>query len=98
MFALLLRHIFNTSLLQGKFPTLWKQAAVAPIFKRGNSTQVTNYRPITIILNNFSKNFESIIHDQLSFYFRLAEIPGVAPDSVRNEGTGEIIYLFCLLL
>jgi hypothetical protein len=40
-----------------------------PIFKRGNSTLVTNYRPITI-LNNFSNNFESIIHDELSFHFK----------------------------
>jgi hypothetical protein len=39
-----------------------------PIFKKGNSTLVTNYRPITI-LNNFSNIFESIIR-QLSFYFK----------------------------
>jgi hypothetical protein len=69
MFAFLSRHIFNTSLLKLKFPTLSKQAAVVPIFNRGNSTLVTNYRPITI-LNNFSKIFESIILDQPSFYFK----------------------------
>jgi hypothetical protein len=68
-FAPLLRHIFNTSLLKGKFPTLWKQVAVVPIFKKGNSILVTNYRPITI-LNNFSKFFESIIHLQLSSYLK----------------------------
>jgi hypothetical protein len=40
-----------------------------PIFKRGNSTPVSNYRQITI-LNHFSIIFESIIRDQLSFYFK----------------------------
>jgi hypothetical protein len=75
-------------LLKGKFPTLWKQAAVVPIFKKGNSTLVANYTQITI-LNNFSKILQSIIHDQLSFYFKLSEIPGVARDYIRNKGTRE---------
>jgi hypothetical protein len=63
IFILLLRHVFNLSLSTVKFPSLWKQAAVIPIFKR---TLVVNYRPISI-LNNFSKIFESIIHDHISF-------------------------------
>jgi hypothetical protein len=32
----LLRHIFNLSLSTGKFPSLWKHAAVVPVFKKGN--------------------------------------------------------------
>jgi hypothetical protein len=36
------------------YTRLWKQAPVVPIFKKGNSALVTNYRPISI-LNNFSK-------------------------------------------
>jgi hypothetical protein len=58
VFIHLLRHIFNLSLSTGKFPSLWKQAAVVPIFKKGNRVLVVNYRP-TSILNNFSKIFES---------------------------------------
>jgi hypothetical protein len=69
MFAPILTHILTISLLQGKFPTLWNQAAVVPIFKKGSSALVTNYRPITI-WNNFSKMFESIILDRLCFYFK----------------------------
>jgi hypothetical protein len=50
------RHIYNLGLLIGRFPLLWKQTAVVPIFKKGSSAVVTNYRPISI-LNNFSKIF-----------------------------------------
>jgi hypothetical protein len=56
IFVPLLIHIFNSSLLKGKFPTLWKQVAVMSVFKKGSSTLITNYRPIKI-LNNFFHNF-----------------------------------------
>jgi hypothetical protein len=62
IFTPLLLHIFNLSLLTIKLPSLWKQVAVVPIFKKRN-------RPISI-LNNFSKIFESIINDDLSFNFK----------------------------
>jgi len=65
IFVPVLKHIFNLSLSNGVFPSLWKEAAVVPIFKKGSSALVTNYRPISL-LNNFSKVFEIIIHDQLS--------------------------------
>jgi hypothetical protein len=55
-----LSHIFNISLLHGKFPTLWKQVTVVPVSRKGNSALITNYRPITI-LNNFSIIFLSMI-------------------------------------
>jgi hypothetical protein len=47
------------------FSSLWKESAVIPIF----SALVANCRPISL-LNNFSKVFEIIIHDQLSYYFK----------------------------
>jgi hypothetical protein len=66
IFIPLLHHVFNLSLSTMKFPSLWKQAAVIPIFKR---TLVVNYIP-TSISNNFSKFFESIIHHHISFHFK----------------------------
>jgi hypothetical protein len=62
-----LRHIFNINLSQGKYPILWKQAVVVPAYKKGNNAIINKFRLITV-LNNFSKIFESIIHNQLSFY------------------------------
>jgi hypothetical protein len=55
--------------LAGKFLSLRKQAAVVTIFKKGKSTLVVNYRAI-LILNNYYKIFERIIHDRLSFSFK----------------------------
>jgi hypothetical protein len=51
-----LSKIFNISLLQGKFLTLWKEVAVVPVFKKRNSALITYYRPIKI-LKDFLKFF-----------------------------------------
>jgi hypothetical protein len=48
---------------------LWKQTAVVPVFKKGNSISVKNYRPISI-LNIFSKIYEIIVHNDLSNFFK----------------------------
>ena len=45
----ILKHIFNISLAKGVFPDKLKIAWVTPIFKKGNDTLVTNYRPISVL-------------------------------------------------
>jgi hypothetical protein len=69
IFVPVLKHMFNLSLSNGVFPSLWKEEAVVRIFKKGSCAVMTNYRHISL-LNNFSKFFEIIIHDQLSYYFK----------------------------
>jgi hypothetical protein len=56
-----LKFIFNLSLAQRIFPTLWKEVSVVPIFKKGKTALVNNYRP-TSILSTFSKISEIINH------------------------------------
>ena len=41
--------LFNRSLSEGKFPQIWKNAQVTPIFKKGNQQKVNNYRPISLL-------------------------------------------------
>ena len=41
--------IFNCSLTTGIFPDDWKCAKVTPLFKQGSSSDVNNYRPISVI-------------------------------------------------
>jgi hypothetical protein len=65
----LLTFNFNLSVTSGTFPSLWKQTAVVPVLKKGDSTTVSNYRPI-YILNNFSKIFEFTIYNHLFNLFK----------------------------
>ena len=58
----ILKHILNISLAKGIFPGKLKIARVTTIFKKGNNTLVTNYRPISI-LPCFSKSLECIMYN-----------------------------------
>ena len=41
--------IYNRSLAEGRFPTVWKTAGVVPVHKSGSVHRVENYRPISIL-------------------------------------------------
>jgi hypothetical protein len=98
IFMPLLHHILNLSILSGKIPSLWKQAAVILIFRKGSGALVVNYIPI-LVLNNFSKIFASIIHDHLFFNFKSKLHPNqhcfVKPKSMV---TNSVNYLNDVLL
>ena len=66
--------IYNETLAQGTVPDDWRQANVAPIFKKGEKYDAANYRPVSltciccktlehIIVSNINKHlsFESIL-------------------------------------
>ena len=46
--ALVLADLFNTSLQSRKIPADWKLARVSPVFKKGNTNDASNYRPISL--------------------------------------------------
>jgi len=50
------KFIFNINSSQRIFPTLWKQAAVIPVFREGKAALVNNYGSISI-LSTFSEIF-----------------------------------------
>ena len=60
-----LAHICNRMLSTGTFPDRLKYAEVKPIYKKGDKTQITNYRPISL-LPVFSKIFEKVLYKRLS--------------------------------
>ncbi len=60
-----LSHLFNISLNHGKLPSLWKQAIITPIHKKGLRSSVANYRPISLT-SVICRIFENVIHEQLS--------------------------------
>lgn len=59
-----LAFILNLSLKQSIFPNKLKIADIRPIFKSGDKTNMSNYRPIST-LSNYSKIFEKIIKVRL---------------------------------
>ena len=50
-----------------ELPAVWKRANITPIFKKGLSSDVLNYRPISLT-SSFCKLFERIVHQQLLQY------------------------------
>jgi len=59
--------LFKFVFSYGKIPAAWKTANVIPIFKKGLSSSVSNYRPISLT-SIFCKLYERIIKDQMLFY------------------------------
>ena len=57
--------IINTSFKEGKFPNDWKSAIVVPVYKSGDTTDMNNYRPISI-LPIMSKISEKYVAEQLT--------------------------------
>lgn len=86
VFAKPLTRIVNESLSQGTVPSEWKYAKITPLFKKGLSTDMDNYRPISV-LPVVSKVLERIAHHQLAF---LANISCSTPTSVASEGTTQL--------
>ena len=68
----ILAYIYNESLAQGNVPHDWRQANVAPVFKKGDKYDPANYRPCIccktlehIIVSNINKHLslENILAD-----------------------------------
>ena len=59
-----LTRIVIESLSQGTVPSEWKYAKVTPLYKKGMSTDMDNYRPISV-LPVVSKVLERVVHHQL---------------------------------
>ncbi len=63
-FCSALARVINSSFNQGIFPSSLKTAKVVPIHKDGSKTDVTNYRPISLLCT-FSKVYEKVMHNRV---------------------------------
>ena len=64
-FAKLLKPLINEAINEGIFPACLKTANVIPIFKKGDMTNLNNYRPISL-LPVLSKVFEKVLNMQIT--------------------------------
>lgn len=60
--------LFNKSIQEGHLPKFWKQSFVTPVFKSGNKSSISQYRPISII-SAFPKLLDAIIAEKFSEVF-----------------------------
>ena len=61
--------LFNFSLRNGKVPIIWKQANISPIHKKNDQSDVSNYRPISL-LSTVGKALEKLVHKHIFNFFR----------------------------
>jgi hypothetical protein len=62
-----LTYIHNRMLSTGTFPDRLKFSEIKPIYKKGDKTLITNYRPMSL-LPVFSKIYEKIIYKRLYYH------------------------------
>ena len=61
------KHIINLSITTKAVPTLFKEAKVIPLFKKGTTVDPGNHRPVSFLCV-LSKILEQVAHTQLSEY------------------------------
>ena len=59
--------LFDRSFNECHFPSAWKDALVVPVFKRGDRSNLSNYRPISL-LPVVSKVCERVVYNKLSHF------------------------------
>ena len=51
----------------GKIPPAWRKAIITPIFKKGQSSNPANYRPITLTSILSKLRERSVVHHKLDY-------------------------------
>ena len=68
--CVMISHLYNLCIKQGKYPDVLKKAIVTPIYKSGDRLEACNYRPISTLLS-INKIIEKLTYNRmLSFINR----------------------------
>ena len=94
--------LFNRSLNEGCFPNMWKLAHVIPIFKKGDKSLPSNYRPISL-LSCVGKIFERVVFKHMYNYLHTNNLiykyqSGFIPGHSTVHQLIEIYNSICLSL
>ena len=63
-----LAHLFQISIDNGKIPLDWKSALVSPVFKKGDRSSPSNYKPI-LLTSIVCKTLGHVIHSSVISHF-----------------------------
>ena len=89
---LLLLTIFNVLLQMQYFPDYWTIGTISPIFKKGDKSEVNNYRGITV-LSCIGKLFTKLLNDRLTQWIESEHILTEAQFGFRKgRGTTDSIF------
>ncbi|UYV77522.1 hypothetical protein LAZ67_15001353 [Cordylochernes scorpioides] len=80
-YILLLKQLYNSVMTTGKYPAIWTNSTIHPIFKNGFKNSPSNYRGIALI-SNVSKLFTSILRSRLEEW---VEGRRVVPEFCRSK-------------
>jgi len=86
--------LFNIILTTGEVPKAWKISRIKPLFKKGDRSQVKNYRPISNI-STISKVFEKCMVNKLETMFEFDKLMGEHQFAYRS---GHSTTLACINL
>ena len=88
-----LADIFNGIFDSGKFPSAWTEGIIVPVYKRGEPTDVNNYRAITLV-SCMAKLFTNILTKRL---FDWADTYDTISDAQfgfrRKRSTIDVIFI-----
>ena len=89
-----LEHIMNLSIVNGIVPDNMKIAKVVPIYKKGESLDTSNYRPISL-LSSISKILEKIVYSRTIKFIRSFDLLSNSQFGFRQKHstTHAILYL-----
>ena len=87
--------LINQTLRLGLFPGTWKDALVCPVFKSGDSTSVSNYRPLSR-LSCLEKVCEHVVFKHLYNHFHDNRIltPLQSGFMPRDSTTNQLPFLY----
>ena len=85
--------ICNLFISLNKFPSAFKLAKVKPIFKKGQKTNVSNYRPISL-LPILSKVIEKVVREQRTKFLNDSNIFYKYQSGFKNKHSTDLFLSF----
>jgi hypothetical protein len=81
-------YIFNKMVSKGTFPERLKFSEIKPLYKKGNVSDFSNYRPISL-LPSFSKIIEKLIYNRLYHYLDQHKLFAKEQNGFRQNASTE---------